>query len=274
VYCLYRPRRQVLESPDEGGETLYRFQAHGQDHELHIIRDPGEIEALTTFIESCDLYVADGHHRYETALAYRDERLKETTTWTNAEAENFMLMALTAVDDPGLLVLPTHRLVHRAPSPSGEAAITARFEVQAISVEEALARRDVSPATFIEIRDGGRSARLLTLRDREGLAAAMPAERSQAWKSLDVNVLQYGVLNPLFHIEDSDLAETEVVTYTQSHRDALSAAIEGRCAAAYIVPATPIEQMLAVSDAGERMPQKSTYFYPKLPTGLVLNALD
>jgi uncharacterized protein (DUF1015 family) len=128
VYCLYRPPQRGFEPTDEAGETLYRFEADGQDHELGIIRDPRAIEALTAFIDSCDLYVADGHHRYETALAYRDERLKETTTWTNAEAENFVLMALTAADDPGLLVLPTHRLVHRTPTPEGEAAITAHFD--------------------------------------------------------------------------------------------------------------------------------------------------
>ena len=101
----------------------------------------------------------------------------------------------------------------------------------------------------------------------------MPAAQPPAWKRLDVNVLQYGILAPVFGIDDNALAAGGAVTYTQDPRAAVEAsAKEG--AAAFLLRATPIEQVLAVANGGGRMPQKSTYFYPKLPTGLIMYAMS
>ena len=103
----------------------------------------------------------------------------------------------------------------------------------------------------------------------------MPADQPEAWKRLDVSVLQYGILAHVFGIDDAALAAGGAVSYTQDPR--ASRAMPWRAArraCAFLLNATPVEQVLAVADAGGRMPQKSTYFYPKLPTGLVMNALD
>jgi len=102
----------------------------------------------------------------------------------------------------------------------------------------------------------------------------MPPAESGAWKRLDVNVLQYGVLQPFFGIDEAALSAGGAVTYTQDADEALRAVRAGDATCAFLLAATPVEQVIAVSDANGRMPQKSTYFYPKLPTGLVLNALD
>jgi uncharacterized protein (DUF1015 family) len=115
---------------------------------------------------------------------------------------------------------------------------------------------------------------MVTLRDRAGVEAAMPAGQPASWRRLDVSVLQYGILAPAFGIDDAALAGGNAVTYTQDAAAAAAAVARGEAQAAFLLNATPVEQVMAVADAGGRMPQKSTYFYPKLPTGLVMNLLD
>ena len=102
----------------------------------------------------------------------------------------------------------------------------------------------------------------------------MPAQESAPWKRLDVNVLQYGILQNAFGIDEAALKAGGAVSYIQSPVEAANAVASGEAAGAFLLQATPVEQIIAVSDVNGRMPQKSTYFYPKLPTGLVLNALD
>jgi uncharacterized protein (DUF1015 family) len=102
----------------------------------------------------------------------------------------------------------------------------------------------------------------------------MPAPEPAAWKRLDVNVLQFGILEHVFGIDAGALAAGGAVTYTQDAREAAEAVETGRARVAFLLNATPVDQVLAVADAGGRMPQKSTYFYPKLPTGLVMNLLN
>jgi uncharacterized protein (DUF1015 family) len=102
----------------------------------------------------------------------------------------------------------------------------------------------------------------------------MPADQPPAWKRLDVNVLQYGILQAVFGIDDERLAAGSAVSYAQDEREAVQAVSHRDAELAFLLNATPIEQVLAVADAGARMPQKSTYFQPKLPTGLVLRALE
>jgi uncharacterized protein (DUF1015 family) len=117
-------------------------------------------------------------------------------------------------------------------------------------------------------------ASLITLKNRDAVESLMPAGESDAWKRLDVNVLQYGVLQDIFGIDDSALTAGGAVTYTQDAAAAQQAVARGEAKCAFLLNATPVDQVLAVSDANGRMPQKSTYFYPKLPTGLVLRVLE
>jgi uncharacterized protein (DUF1015 family) len=114
---------------------------------------------------------------------------------------------------------------------------------------------------------------LLALHDRAGIEALMPATEPAAWKRLDVSVLQYGIFEHVFGIDSVALAAGGAVTYTQDAREAAAAVGAGRARMAFLLNATPVDQVLAVADVGGRMPQKSTYFYPKLPTGLVMNSL-
>lgn len=277
VYCLYRPQAPAP-APHLTGQPLYDFEADGQRHVVSAITDPAQVRAFSNLLAASDVYIADGHHRYETALTYRNEARARASSWTGDEPENFVLMALTSAADPGLLVLPTHRIVHVDISPDMWSVLGRRFDVETLrdgDVAALLARLRAAPpdaTVFAAItRDGGR---LLTLRERAAVHAMMPPGQPDAWKRLDVSVLQYGVLAPAFAIDDAALAGGAAVTYTQDAAEAAGAVERGDAAIAFLLNATPVEQVLAVADAGGRMPQKSTYFYPKLPTGLVMNPLD
>jgi uncharacterized protein (DUF1015 family) len=273
VYSLYRPRTAAPTAPKAAGKPVYAFESDGQRHELSAISDPADVSAWTTLLGESDVYIADGHHRYETALAYRDERLARVTTWTNSEPDNFVLMALTDASDPGLVVLPTHRVIHREPPPDALARAAQFFDVADAGSPDPPG--DGTLATqFVTVGLAAGRVHRLTLRDRAAVEALMPPGQPDAWRRLDVNVLQYGLLGPVFGIDAEALAAGGAVTYTQDAAHAAKQVDLGAASAAALLRATPVDQILAVADAGGRMPQKSTFFHPKLPTGLVLYPLD
>ncbi len=275
IYCIFRERDGAPSPALEPGATVTDCDADGQGHVLSAMTDPASIASFGSWIASSDVYIADGHHRYETALAYRDEVRASRDTWTGEEPENFVLMALTHAGDPGLLVLPTHRIVRPPTWPAdARARIERHFRIEEIAAAEAQRRLAGTPidgtAFAVAGLEPGR-VHLLTMTDRAGVEATMPAAQPDAWKRLDVSVLQHGILRDVFGIDDAALAAGAAVTYTQDADATMAAATEGTMA--FLLRATPVAQVLAVADAGGRMPQKSTYFYPKLPTGLVMHAM-
>jgi uncharacterized protein (DUF1015 family) len=217
------------------------------------------------------LYVADGHHRYETALRYRDERRMTGSADADAPYE-YVLSYLVSMADPGLLVLPTHRCL---PPGALDRAALERFETE---------RRPVAPgdeaalsATLDELARRGKAGsayalylpgEVLLLAPRADAARWLPAERDAAWRALDVAQVEALLLQPLLGPE-----APEQLTYTRSASEAARLVDQGAAAAAVLLNPTPPPQIAAVADAGERMPQKSTYFYPKPPTGLVFHLL-
>ncbi|MGE3601588.1 MAG: DUF1015 family protein, partial [Dehalococcoidia bacterium] len=249
----------------------------GQSHDLEVITDRRSLEQLSECLRGRPLYIADGHHRYETALAYQTEHPDDP-------AAAYVLMAVSAAGDPGLLILPIHRLVRpRTPNPNLEARLLDVFDLEdAGGIEDDQAVRTLAERLHASTDEltlgaiGVRAGRLLRLRlrDRAAVEAAMPAERTPAWQHLAVNVLQFGVLEPMLGIDAAALESGENVEFSEDAIEAAGAVRQGTVPFAFLVPATRTDELIAVADAGDRMPQKSTYFYPKLGTGLVLNAHD
>ncbi|MEX2227124.1 MAG: DUF1015 domain-containing protein [Dehalococcoidia bacterium] len=279
VYSVFRPRKSDglwFEHPEHAEIAI---DGGGERHLIDRVTDEIAIADFARLIEESDVYIADGHHRYETALAYRDEVRGRSAPWTGDEPENFVLMALTRHSDPGLLVLPTHRLVHLPSLPDDALSrIAARFDTHRVDTADAdtliLSLEEAKQETAAFVVAGlPEGAYLLTLRDRGAIEAMMPGDQPHAWKRLDVNVLQYGILQDVFGIDDARLKAGASVSYTQDEREALRSVAAGEAQLAFLLNATPVEQVLAVADAGGRMPQKSTYFHPKLPTGLVVSSL-
>jgi len=275
VFALYRPEGVPAVEDASLGPPLLDAVLPGERHTLRPV-DPDAAVVLCSTLAAARLYVADGHHRYETGLSYRDERRAASASWTGEEAENFILAALVSVADPGLVVLPTHRLVRLRQRP-GLRRLLAAFALEDAGVAsdanlkrlmrqlaEAGARGPAFGAIGLE---PGR-LHLLTPRDAALLVSRL-RDTPPALARLDVTILERAVL-PALGLEESP----ETIGYTESHRHAAEAVAAGRCDVAFLLNPTPVEQVLAVAAAGERMPRKSTFFYPKLATGMVMLPLD
>ncbi|HEY5549328.1 MAG TPA: DUF1015 domain-containing protein [Coriobacteriia bacterium] len=244
------------------------------------LSDPTDQRLLAEFMSDRQVFIADGHHRYTTALAYRDERVAEaerdgSSTGTADAAYDTVMMALVNMDDPGLVVRPTHRLVDApgAFDPSAfREALGAHFELSTPEADpvEALAASTDRPSLIVRTRDG--ATRLARLRTDVDHSPAFPVGSSKPWRELDVAVLQELVLSPLLDVHPDRPATLERLSFSKDATAALGSAAEHD--AVFILNSTRMEQVAAVARAGETMPQKSTYFYPKLQSGLLFKRLD
>lgn len=253
----------------------------GVTSEVWALTDRGALADLATIFEDKQVFIADGHHRYTTALAYRDERRRATQRAGIAVQDadyDYVMMALVNMDDPELVVLPTHRVADAPGTFDAGAFRTALAEVfelseipQGSSAEEALGMLE-RPGFVVAMR-GVPHLMLATLPAQADLDSLIAIDRSCAWKSLDVSILQELVLGSLLDI-GSDKPETlDRLTFVE-HADDAVAAVEDAHDVAFILRPTRIDQLREIALAGETMPQKSTFFYPKLLSGLLLRAMD
>ena len=247
---------------------------------LWALTDPADHATLAAFMADRKIFIADGHHRYTTALAYRDERRAAAgphTSGTHDPAYESVMMALVNMDDPGLIVYPTHRIVD-APGPFDPAeffaALAERFELSELPAghagAKALAAAVDRPSFIIGMRDG--VTLLARLRTDVDHSDAFPAGTSEAWRALDVAVLQELILSPLLDVHPDRPETLDRLSFSKDAHAALAAAHEHD--AVFILNPTRMDQVAAVALAGETMPQKSTYFYPKLLSGLLFKSLD
>ena len=242
-------------SGEPGAELADR---EGTVHRFWIVADPAACAAVAEAMRDRWILIADGHHRYETALAYRDEL---RAAGAGPGPHDRVLMGLTALDDPGLVVLPTHRLLTRWPE-GADAAFSSRPVADLDALLAALAGAPAGAPAFGLVRPG--SFALLT-------GAADPA--LSAAGRLDVAALEREVLLPHLGADQAALAHDEVLSYTKDASEALALVESGAIAAAVILRGIPKADVAAVSEAGETMPQKSTYFFPKLLTGVAFHSL-
>lgn len=240
----------------------------GTIHRLWPVSDGIVHDAVTDELAGSELLIADGHHRYETARTYRDE--------IGGEGEHqYTLMALTGLDDPGLTVFPTHRLLTDLNS---EGLERLRGDLAgAFDLTEAEGTAGLDPSGeqatgcfgYVD-RSGVRLA--LKLRDPGALAELMP-DRSNAYRTLDAAILEKVVFESILGMSEADVEAKKGIAYSKSIEDAVDQVTLEQADAAFLLRATPVEQVRAVADAGETMPPKSTYFFPKLLSGMAFNPL-
>lgn len=258
----------VLSPLTEGGQD-----EGGEAHTLWAITDPEIKRELSQFLSSRPLYIADGHHRYETALTYRQERAQEQSDSCKltAEAFNYVMMELVEFSDPGLVVLPLHRLVCGIAS---SILVGLGDQLRNFFVLESVPLKvgscQLSADSCLGIL-GLQPGSLVILKKRQdiSLEAMMPGNRSQAYREFGVSILNHIILDVvLSEAKDLDVA------YTVDLKEAYQQIKEGKYQLAFLLNPPQPEMVEAVADAQDRMPSKSTYFYPKLPAGLVINPLD
>ncbi len=287
IMCMYndpqsRLRRLLSSYADQA--AIQFIDEAGEEHRLHPITDLEQVALIQDFFSERQLYIADGHHRYETALNYREEIRERRKELDAGDAVNFVLMALIDVDDPGFLILPTHRLLFGL-SPEALASLSSERLAQYFTVE-ALGALGAS-ATLQEIvqrlAQAGKEQpslvvitpefRWLLSLNEQGRSRMMHSGHSEAWNNLDVAIAQTLILEDLLGIGQQDMIAGTHVQFTHEAREALEAVQTGKAQAAILLNGTRVRQVCDVALADDRMPQKSTYYYPKLITGLVLNPL-
>ncbi len=256
-----------------------------ESHTLWAITEPEIKRELGEFLSSQPLYIADGHHRYETALAYQQERAREKSdsfdssviaseakqSLTGKEAFRYVMLELVDFSDPGLVVLPLHRLVRGiAPFTLGglEDQLRNFFVLESVPLKVSDCQLMVDSCLGIL---GLQPDSLVVLKRRQdiSLEAMMPGNRSQAYREFDVSILNHIILDKML-----GLTSKEDIAYTMDLREAHQQIKEGEYQLAFLLNPPQPEMVKAIADAQDRMPSKSTYFYPKLPAGLIINPLD
>ena len=246
--------------------------APGAVHRLWRLTDPAAQQRIAAAMAETKLYIADGHHRYETMLAIRDE-LRPQARSPRSSIEYGSLF-LTSMEDPGLIILPTHRVVHGLAGFELEPfllRLRTRFEVQEAETSTADALRALlaqKERSYL-LASGGKLFRLSLL---PGGDRTVPGPA--VLRGLDVPILHALILEQILGIDRSAQERQTNLRYVKDFEAALEESRRPDVQAVFLLNPTRIEQLKAVADAGEVMPQKSTFFYPKLASGLVLDPLD
>ena len=256
-------------------------RVHGEGHNVWAITQPKVIEQISDSLAGQPLYIADGHHRYESALAYQRERSAYSASASGKEAFNFVMVALVDFTDPGLVILPPHRLVRGIAKSTLNGLMPELrefFEIEELSlsnpgvwkqVDHLLAQPDQVRLALFGL--AAESLFVLRLRDLAAVSQMMPYFHSERYKRLAVSIVDHIILEKLLAL-DSD-KEKSSLAYSYDKQDAVSRILVQEYQLAILLSPARVEVIKAIADAGDKMPRKSTYFYPKLPSGLILNRL-
>jgi uncharacterized protein (DUF1015 family) len=272
VFALYQnpgPALPELLDRAASGRAWFSIEAEGEGHTVWRVADPRDFRIMAAALADSRLFIADGHHRYETAWKYQNGQLAAHPEASPRAAFNYVLMLLADSDDPSLRILPTHRLIHAVPDLDGP-SLLARLRKQFTLTPAS------SAAATLEAPAAGRGAH------RVGVVLPGPAffllqiprlATDRPLDSLDVVALHRDVIGPEIGLREGQLEDERHITYTRDAGFAVEQVRSGRAQAAFLLQPPQVADVLAVAASGAVMPQKSTYFYPKPASGIVFNPL-
>jgi uncharacterized protein (DUF1015 family) len=241
----------------------------GTTHRLWRVADPETIETVRAALKDTELLIADGHHRYETARVYADEIGGDGP-------HRHVLMCLVALQDQGLTVFPTHRLV-KVDTPDKQEALAAtlreHFDLTEIEQSELRPPDGEGPLQLGYIDSHFKRAFRATLKDQAIADAALP-DMPEAYRTLDTAVLEALILKGPLGLTEDDISHLDGLGYSRTDEEALELVLDGTFDAAFFLRSSPVSQVQAIAAAGVNMPPKSTFFYPKVLTGLLFNPLS
>ncbi|MDR1003015.1 MAG: DUF1015 domain-containing protein [Oscillospiraceae bacterium] len=280
IYSLYMDdggkTRPKIDTLSAGKPDIEMTDEGGVIHRLWIVSDEEAIAAVAKDFEARKLFIADGHHRYETGVNY-SKYCKENGISKEGDNSDYIMMMLVEMENEGLVVFPTHRLIRNLEGFDKDAVISKSKEY--FTVTEHTGADGIEPAldelyaqnkkAFAMYCKGGKW-NLFVLNDIKSMEEALP-DCSDALRGLDVSVLHSLVLDRVLGIDKANMASQINLTYTRVFEEAISKVDSGEFQCSFILNPTRVEEIRDVAAAGEKMPQKSTYFYPKLITGLVIN---
>ena len=276
IFLLYPGSGAELAQARAAATPLAKFEdPYGIHHCLTAIEDGASLNTVQQTLRPLKFYIADGHHRFETSLNYREEMRRQHPNAGPDAPFEFTMATLVAMDDPGLVVLPTHRLVHNIANFNADTlrqALAEWFDLEpAASLDVLQARMAQAPADdhwfgmFLSAT-GFALLKLRRDRDRAPLFAGQPP----LWENLDVAILHTVILDRMLGINEERLREESNLHYLREAAAGVESVRGGQGQAFVLLNPTPVRAVKAIADARSRMPQKSTDFYPKLPTGMTI----
>ncbi len=283
IYALYMDEEHTtLKTIDRLSDRKPDQKFTDNDHVTHklwIITDEKVIEKLVNDFADRKLYIADGHHRYETALNYRNY-CRENGISKEGDPQDYQMMYLVDMQHPGLVVFPTHRMVRDLESFDKDEVLKGceeYFDIKKFTsvgnINSELAKQYKQGKKAFGFYCGKGEWYLLVLKDIEVMAKVLP-DLSEASQQLDVSVLHSLILEKTMGIDKENMANQINLTYTKFFEEAIMKVDKGEFQCSFILNPTRVTEIRDVAAAGEKMPQKSTYFYPKMITGMVMNDLN
>lgn len=276
---------QLREHATRRGPDMDLVDDKGLRHQLWRITDPdAQADVTNSLMDQC-IYIADGHHRYETALNYREWVRENTQGFNENHPANFVMMSLSSLNDPGMVILPAHRLLKAVSTEERRGLmdqVERYFSVQSFSIDagmdsaletfdKAMAGNERSNTIGLYLKD---QSALCTLCLKDGVMQELFGdELPEALSDLDVTVLTRLLMVELLGFDQARLDDATKIGYVTSSLSAVAAVREGQADMAFILNPTRIEQVQRVAQEGLIMPRKSTYFYPKVISGQVFNLL-
>ena len=253
-------------------------------HRLWKIDRKPSIDKIVKEMKDKTVFIADGHHRYEASLRFKNELKLQNTKFSEDESYNHVMMGFISLEDKGLLVLPIHRVLSNL-GPFDPGGFERQLE-QFFDIEFYQASKKSAPATLKKLMHnlekagrekhafglylGKQRFALLTFKDEKLMDEMVEEEKPRAWKMLDTNILHYTVFDRILGIAQETSSK---VTYTKDDEEAVKMVDEKGFSMAFLLNPTRIDEIVSVASKLEKMPQKSTYFYPKLLSGLVINKI-
>lgn len=280
IFSLFSdPERTVDRVLEEHTKEKPRIdiRVDGVTHRLWTINNTEAIQLITGLMRDKQLFIADGHHRYETALNFRNEmRLATGDTSTEAPYDYTMMMFVN-MDSEGLTILSTHRALKNLPKINYDKFkdnLKQIFDIEKLpSIESVMSKLSDKQSTHaIGLYYGADNFYLLQVKNEDSIVTLLDVKQSREWKLLDVTILHQVIINRILGFGGTNIENS--IKFTTDEHEAVSAVANGTHQMAFFLNPTKISSVKEIASAGEIMPQKSTYFYPKLLTGLVFNKLE
>ncbi|WP_039763732.1 DUF1015 domain-containing protein [Caldicellulosiruptor sp. F32] len=271
IFGLYEDKqlniKRILDDIKARKENV-SYNGIGTFERIWIVSDNSIIENLKKLFADKKVFIADGHHRYETALEYKKEMMQKEDYSKDADY-NYIMITLTALEDEGIVILPTHRIVLSTDVEEDIfiERLKENFDIEEGKYEPLKEKLAAYRKYAFLVYTYNRNYYLIKLKDPE--KALKNVEGSKAYKNLDVVILQKLVLNDVLNITDEDILHQRNLKYTKSDKELIDV-VDSGAKYGFILNPTLAEELKEVSLSGEKMPQKSTYFYPKLMTGNVI----
>jgi uncharacterized protein (DUF1015 family) len=250
----------------------------GESHKVWAVADEEAILKIHNVLADKPLYIADGHHRYESALNYQRERRSTSTNSQKEEPCDFVMITLLDMADPGLVILPAHRMVNGLPASTMDALasrLKTFFNVEETAIDEKNKPAQIS-GLLADNKNGSRMVLCglkkdqllsLTLRDAESVKSMFPAFHTDVYQTLDVSIVDHVILEELLGISQDKMGS--YLNWVHDPAAAVEKVLAGEYQLGIIVNPVKPEAIKGIADSGDRMPKKSTYFYPKVPAGLI-----